>query len=84
MGYMQRNFKDVDTNYGEHKENYRISREELNDFTPDSIGKVFINYVKANFDSIASTSTYDKYLNAESLTADELNNHINRLKRSGK
>jgi len=84
MGYMQRNFKDVDTNYGEHKENYRITKEELNDFTPDSIGRVFINYVKANFDSIASTSTYDKYLNSQNLTADELNNHINRLKRSGK
>lgn len=84
MGYMQRNFKDVDTNYGEHKEDYRISKEELNDFTPDSIGKVFVNYVKANFDSIASTSTYDKYLNSQNLTADELNNHINRLKRSGK
>ncbi len=74
MGYVQRNFKDIDTNYGEHKENFRISKEELSDFTPDSIGKVFINYVKANFDSIASTSTYDKYLNSQNLTADELNN----------
>lgn len=84
MGYMQRNFKDVDTNYSEHKEDFRITKDELNDFTPDSIGRVFINYVKANFDSIASTSTYDKYQNAQSLTADELINHINRLKRSGK
>ncbi|MBA3995360.1 MAG: hypothetical protein C0469_17720 [Cyanobacteria bacterium DS2.3.42] len=81
MGYVQRNFKDIDTNYGEHKEDFRISKDELSDFTPDSIGKVFVNYVKANFDSIASTSTYDKYLNSQNLTADELNNHINRLKR---
>jgi len=81
MGYMQRNFKDIDTNYGEHKEDFRISKEELNDFTPDVIGKVFVNYVKANFDAIASTSTYDKYLNSQNLTADELHNHINRLKR---
>ena len=81
MGYVQRNFKDIDSNYSEHKEDFRITKEELSDFTPDSIGKVFINYVKANFDSIASTSTYDKYLNSQNLTADELNNHINRLKR---
>ncbi len=83
MGYVQRNFKDIDTNYNEHKEDFRITKAELNDFTPDSIGRVFINYVKANFDAIASTSVYDKYQNASSLTADELNNHINRLKRSG-
>lgn len=83
MGYVQRNFKNIDTNYAEHKEDFRITKDELNDVNPDSIGKVFINYVKANFDAIASTSTYDKYQNASSLTADELNNHINRLKRTG-
>ena len=84
MGYFQKNFKDIDTNYGDLKEDFRITKEELDDFTPDSIGKVFVNYVKANFDSIASTSIYNKYLNAQSLTQDELGNHINRLKRSGK
>lgn len=83
MGYVQRNFKNIDTNYGENKENFRITKDELDDFNPDSIGKVFINYLKANFDAIASTSTYDDNQNASSLTVDELNNHINRLKRTG-
>lgn len=81
-GYMIRNFKDVDTEYAQHKEDFRITKEELNDFTPDSVGKVFIDYVKANFDAMSTTSVHDKsYRGSTSLTADEFVNHINRLKR---
>lgn len=82
MGYMHRNFKDIDMNNDRQKQDYKISKEELNDFNPDSVGKVFVNYVKANFDSIATTSVYNNsYVNADFLTQDEVANHITRLKR---
>jgi uncharacterized protein (DUF2267 family) len=82
MGYMHRNFKDIDTNNDHQRQDYKISREELNDFNPDSVGKAFLSYVKTNFDSIATTSIYNNsYRNADFLTQDEVANHLNRLKR---
>lgn len=81
MGYMHRNFKNIDTTYGDHNQDYRISKEEMDDFKTDQVGKVFMDYVRANFDDIASTSIKNVYRNPDFLTQDEVANHINRLKR---
>jgi hypothetical protein len=82
MPWMLREQEWIDTNDVDRKDN-AFSRKEINDFSSrcDSVGKVFAEHIKANFDNIATTSTYIQ--DANRITRDEVDNYNRRLKVKG-
>lgn len=84
-GFVQKRFNDIDSNNDDRKADSRITADEIADYNPESVGILFMNYVRANFKDIAETSVNDRTSADRSrLTMDELNNHVNRLNRKSK
>ncbi len=83
--YVHTRFNSVDKNNDHSKSDGRISADEIADYNPESVAKLFMNYISANFKEMSETSMTDgSHLNFTTLTSDELTNHMNRLKRDSR
>jgi hypothetical protein len=84
-GYVSVNFTDIDRSNSDLIPDKNITMDEVARFNPESVGVLFMSYIKANFAAIADTSQTDTVHDGNTrLTKDEVVNHINLLNRDSR